>query len=91
MSFKPYNKAYNLEVLQHIYKKLLEAIAYRDQWKELHTVDWAANVHTYHAQAEALLSLLESATVFHVGGGYYKDFCKGFDSRVASFDFLAKK
>ena len=75
-------------VLADLYKRLLEEIKLRDQWKGVNSSEYSTLVHTHQVKAEALLELLENVTVFHVEGGANVKFGISFDERVKSFSSL---
>lgn len=82
---------YSKDNLKDIYKRLLDEIKMRDQWKAFDKAEgWTSSVLIYQARAEALLDMLENITVYHIGGGKHKNFGSRFQERVDSFKELLK-
>lgn len=76
-------------VLQDLYKRAITEMHAAKQWKNCPKVEWASTYLVHLAKATALVELLESVTVFNVGGGYNQQFCRPLEERLDSFKWLS--
>lgn len=85
---KFHNPDFNLKHLQFLYKRALDHEKSMAQWKK-HEV-WHY-VHEYACKLEAVVELMESIVVFHLGSGLDQSWDKpSIHGRLHSFDKFFK-
>lgn len=79
---------YPIEIQKDLYKRVEYEMARYRQWSGVARQGWVANASHHLSCAICLLELLENVTVFHVGGGFNKEFGSTVEDRIKSFSHL---
>jgi len=79
---------YPIEIQKDIYSRILENMDRYRQWSAVTNPDWISRAVHYLSSATCLLEYLENVTVFHVGGGFNRQYGISLEKRIESFSHL---
>ena len=76
-------------VLSDIYSRAKKEYQLYNQWLGVSRIGYLQIATEHLIKTSALIELLESVTVFNIGGGYYQQFNTSIKDRLDSFQHLS--